>query len=117
MSDSLQTEVSRELQRRIRAGLVRQTLQTSTLELTPAIGHPVVTELTRVLALSLTIVPTRVITASLLPSLTHSISSSVAHSLGRSPSTDYYCFYCRRHAIYCEKCVADENRDALRVHD
>ena len=45
-------------------------------------GNPMVTALVRVLTLSLTIVPTRVITAALIPSLTHSISCTVAQSIG-----------------------------------
>ena len=60
--------------------------------------------LVELLSLSLTLVPTRVLTSALVPSLTHTLAPIVTHALTHDRKTDYYCFYCKTYVVHPSQC-------------
>jgi len=55
-------------------------------------------------------ISTKEITTYLTPSLTHAIAPAVTQALRHSPESDYYCFYCHSHQVYCDECRRAEMR-------
>merc|ERR1719460_1608424 len=54
--------------------------------------------------------------AALIPAATETIVPGLAASLTHQPQSDYYCWYCDKHKVFCEACAAARERQHRRSY-
>eukprot|EP00939_MAST-03C_sp_MAST-3C-sp1_P000458 g458.t1 len=100
----LHLPLSMNMHRDVNASVTRAAGRTLTQTMTMELTKSLVLSLSQSLVRTLSAVSTKEINAYLTPSLTYAITPAVAHSLKHNPKSDFFCFYCSEHQIYCDEC-------------
>jgi hypothetical protein len=104
LSDALWKDLQIKLEDSISNTVTRQTVRSLNHVLTSTLSHTISRLIIELSSASLTRSIAKETNKILIPSLTQSISETITHSLTRNPKSDYYCFYCEKHNIYCNLC-------------
>jgi len=100
----LHLPLSANMHRDVNATVTRATGRTLTQTMTMALTRSLTLSLSQALVRTITAISTKEINAFMTPSLTHAITPAVTQALKHAPTTDYYCYYCREHQVYCNEC-------------
>eukprot|EP01006_Ploeotia_vitrea_P039215 TRINITY_DN66325_c6_g12_i1.p1 TRINITY_DN66325_c6_g12~~TRINITY_DN66325_c6_g12_i1.p1 ORF type:complete len:774 (-),score=335.10 TRINITY_DN66325_c6_g12_i1:17-2299(-) len=96
LTDSLKEQVNTTVAREV-------TIATTTT-LVYELSHAVVDLVAEILTISLSTLITTHVARVCLPQLTWALTHTIAYSMTRSPISDYYCWFCAHHGLYCSYC-------------
>ena len=107
----IHAQLTDALAERISTAVTRGASRGVTHMLADTLTHRIAAMLVEVLTLSLVRLPTREVTKWLIPTLTHTLAPVVTHAMRHSPKADYYCWYCKKHKVYCDLCRKEQRED------
>ena len=114
LGPTLHLPLSINLHRHLNSTISRTAGRSLTQTMTTALTQRLTSSLAQSLIRTLSSISSKELVAYLTPSLTHAIVPAVSQSLLRSPASDYYCFYCREHRVYCDECHQSQQNSENR---